>query len=232
MESRRKIFEAIYKDHSWGGHSRSGPGSDAAPNRPYLNCLANLLSFNQDRISSVLDVGCGDWGLSKHVDWSAVNYHGIDIVPELIDTLQQTFATESIRFSCYDAIDSALPLTDLVIVKDVLQHLSNASVKTMIQALEPFPYALITNDIEKAGVLARIARFVAPHRFAVNGEIENGGARCLDLREDPFGLNAVEVLQYEVDYRGVRFCKQALVIQRSDAEPLDLSWLHSDGRHQ
>lgn len=232
MESRRKVFEKIYKDHSWGGQSRSGPGSDAAPNMPYLNCLVNLLEFNQDRISSVLDIGCGDWGLSKHVDWSGVSYHGVDIVPEIIESLQQEFSTDSIRFSCYDAIDDALPLADLVIVKDVLQHLSNASVMTMIHALQPFQYALITNDIQKTGVLSRIARFISPRRFDVNGEIDNGGARCLDLRDDPFNLNAVEVLRYEVAHRGVKFCKQSLVIQRPDAAPLDMSWLNSDTRQQ
>jgi hypothetical protein len=36
-------------------------------------------------IRSATDLGCGDWQFSYLINWSNVEYPGIDLVPEVID---------------------------------------------------------------------------------------------------------------------------------------------------
>ena len=65
-----KIFENIYKYNLW--LFGSGSGSIKIKNIKYITCLQNFLK--QKKITSVCDLGCGDWQLSQHIDWSNINY--------------------------------------------------------------------------------------------------------------------------------------------------------------
>src|SRR6266542_6700269 len=115
MNDATEVFTRIYNGHEWGGLSRSGPGSDLQLLKPYLDVLGAVIE--QKSISSVVDIGCGDWALSKHVNWNGLNYIGIDIVPELVNALNNSFGTNNIRFVKADLTTSDLPVADLCIVK-------------------------------------------------------------------------------------------------------------------
>jgi len=44
-----------------------------------------LQQFLKDnKIRSVVDAGCGDWGLSQALDWGGIDYKGYDIVEAVI----------------------------------------------------------------------------------------------------------------------------------------------------
>jgi SAM-dependent methyltransferase len=191
MSASRERFARIYTDHLWDGASRSGPGSDPQLLSPYLNLLGELMS--KLGVGSVLDVGCGDWSLAGTIDWSGIRYTGMEIVPELVDRLNRQHASSAIRFVCADAVGDALPDADLCIVKDVLQHLSNASVQKFLSKLDGhFRYALITNDMtheERAGWRGRWKRTT----LAPNSDIPDGSYRPLRLTEKPFGLRAARL---------------------------------------
>jgi SAM-dependent methyltransferase len=191
MSASREQFARIYRDHLWDGASRSGPGSDPQLLSPYLNLLAELM--RKLGVRSVLDVGCGDWSLAGTMDWSGVRYTGMEIVPALVDRLNHQHGSSAVRFVCADAVGDALPNADLCVAKDVLQHLSNASVQKFLSKLDGhFRYALITNDMtheERAGW----RRGWKGTHLPPNSDIPDGGYRPLRLTEKPFGLRAARL---------------------------------------
>ena len=64
----KTVFENIYKEDIWNGGS--GAGSFEIETKPYRDFIRDFLKFYN--ISSVIDIGCGDWQMSKHIDWSSV----------------------------------------------------------------------------------------------------------------------------------------------------------------
>ena len=87
------------------------------------------------------------------------------------------FQKENVRFSLYDGDFSKLPAADLLICKDVLQHLNNARIEEFIHNLPRFKFALLTNDI------------CEPKDKRLNADIVASKYRPLDLRLPPFSLN-------------------------------------------
>ena len=74
------IFDKIYKYNLWV--FGSGSGSIPINNKPYINFLNNfLINYN---IKSIIDIGCGDWQISKNINWNNTKYLGIDIVKMLL----------------------------------------------------------------------------------------------------------------------------------------------------
>ena len=229
MTQAREQFSRIYSEHAWGGESKSGPGSHPEVVAEYLRLLRSLLSDLSVR--SVVDVGCGDWSLAKTLDWSAISYTGIDIVPALVEHLNEDYASANVCFICADAITDDLPEGDLCVAKDVLQHLSNASVQTFLSRLERhFEYALITNDIthiEQANWRRGWKRTHVPP----NSDIEDGGYRPLCLTHPPFSLDAARLgllpLRFPRAVMGTRGvvheCKEVLLWKRVPLHNQELS---------
>lgn len=184
QKSRPEIFDTIYREGIWGGGS--GGGSSAASTIRYRSFLITF--FRNKQVRSVLDIGCGDWELSRLVPWDNIRYVGADIVPNLIDENRKKYGAPNIEFIRMDAVEDDWPDAELVILKDVLQHLSNLSVSRILRKVRNYRYALITNDYAEK-----------------NLESEDGDTRPLNLRAPPFNLygecamayGAKEVLLYE-----------------------------------
>jgi SAM-dependent methyltransferase len=171
------VFEKIYGTGLWGGGS--GRGSDPEVVQPYLLFLQAFLE--QNAIESVVDVGCGDWSFSQLVDWGNRRYLGVDVVASVIEENRREHGTANLSFRCADPTREDLQVSgDLLLMKDVLQHLSNANVHKLLALTRRFRFSLITNAY-------------AP----VNDDCENGDTRPLDLRAAPFNLHdATIVLAY------------------------------------
>jgi len=176
----RESFRDIYLLHAWG--EGSGKGSTPESTRPYREFLQDFL--DEHEIHSVVDLGCGDWRFSCLVDWSGVDYLGIDTVPEVIANNERLYGDRA-SFLCRDFSRGALPHADLAIVKDVLQHWPNEAVHRTVERLRSYPYVLITNCNYENG--------------HVNEQIGMGGFRPLDLRRKPFNLELEEVLRFRTD---------------------------------
>src|SRR4051794_16897821 len=91
-----EYFQSIYRDHVWGGQSRSGPGSDPQTTRPFRDFLDCFLVDH--RVLSVVDIGCGDWTSTRLVHWHGADYLGLDVVPELVDANNARFGRPGVRF--------------------------------------------------------------------------------------------------------------------------------------
>jgi hypothetical protein len=131
-------------------------------------------------VRSVVDVGCGDWQFSRLMDWSGMDYLGIDAVAPVIQENTSLFAKPGIRFQHLDVVETPPPPADVLILKDVLQHWPFASIHQAIPWFSQYKYVLITNDDAPQG----------------NIDTSMGGYRPLDVRKAPFHLRCTEVLRF------------------------------------
>lgn len=176
MSNKPGVFGNIYALNSWG--FGSGHGSLPKATRRYRQFLADFMREN--KVRSVVDYGCGDWQFSRLVDWSRVNYLGLDVISGLIDTNNKKYRMTNVRFEMAPEQFANVPSADLLIVKDVLQHFPTEMVRRFMEEAVPhFKFALITNCIEPASEL--------------NREITLGDFRPLDLRAAPFHYRAPAV---------------------------------------
>jgi SAM-dependent methyltransferase len=178
QESRRSEFEKIYSESIWGNGSGNGSSLEACV--PYMEFLSKFIKDNY--IETVVDAGCGDWQFSQHFDWGNVNYLGLDTVRNVIEANRAKYESENIKFAVVDLVDGNLPPSDLLIVKDVLQHLSNESINKIISKFQNYKYVLVVNDIYDSKWL--------------NAQISDGDYRPLDLKLPPFKLSCIKVFEW------------------------------------
>lgn len=176
----KKVFSKIYKEGLW--NEGSGDGSKIENVGEYVDVLQKYI--DKPEIKTVLDLGCGDWQFSKFLDLSSVLYLGVDVVDSVIDSNIDLYSASNIDFISRDIITYELPQVDLIICKDVLQHLSNRDViSVLIKIIKSSKFALITNDFNSESTS--------------NIDIENGDYRYLDLTLSPFFLDVVTVLEFK-----------------------------------
>ena len=144
MPSHADIFDNVYRNDLWRGGSGSGSREDLT--RDYRTFLQNFMRGN--RIASVVDLGCGDWQFSRHIDWTGIDYSGVDVSSVVLGATK-TFSREGVRFLHANAVTDPLPAADLLIVKDVLQHWSNADILAFLPQLQNYRVALITHGFPR-----------------------------------------------------------------------------------
>lgn len=172
-------FEQIYARNEWG-HG-SGEGSLPEYNRGYVHLLESFLV--RSGVKSVVEMGCGDWQFSKDIQWGAAVYRGFDVVPAVVAYNEQHYGREGVSFGLYSGDPAELPAADLLIVKDVLQHLKDQTVHQAVLQFPRFRQVLVTNCVNPRGP-------------TVHRDIEDGDFRYLDLRLPPFELTATEVFSF------------------------------------
>lgn len=203
-DNLEEVFAKIYTDKVWGqdedGNGTSGSGSSMENTIVYRAFLENFLE--KYNIKSVVDVGCGDWQFSKSIDWTGIDYLGYDVVQSVIENNEKQYSNSNIHFIFENAITANLPSADLLICKDVLQHLSFEDVYRMILQFKKFKYCLITNDVNSNSLTT------------YNTQIASGGYRELDLTQPPFSISGQKVLAYQSYSSGYTHTKLVLLIIR------------------
>ena len=161
-------FSDIYARGVWRGGS--GAGSDVANALLYAAYLQHLI--RQRGTGRIVDLGCGDWRFTKHIDLGDCDYIGVDIVSDVVARNTATHGTARIQFVCADVTTFQSPSCDLLLCKDVLQHLSHANVAAVLARLTTAKTALLTNDFHP-----------------VNRDCNDGDTRPLDPTVTPFSFN-------------------------------------------
>lgn len=178
--SNKEVFSKIYKEDLW--HGGSGAGSKMENAKEYVDVLQKYI--DKPEIKTVLDLGCGDWQFSKFLDLSSVSYLGVDVVESVVESNNDLYSAPNVKFLNHDITTYEVPKVDLIICKDVLQHLSNRDVITVIiKIIKSSKFALITNDFASENT--------------INKDIDNGDYRCLDLALSPFFLDVTTILECE-----------------------------------
>lgn len=176
-----KVFTDYYKRGTWNASGFSLSGSQVEVTREYMDFLQDFLMQNE--IHSVVDVGCGDWAFSRYLDWSDIEYFGYDIVKGVITRNQKEFGNAHIHFIYGDALETDLPGADLLLCKDVFQHLPNEMIQKLIGQFHKYRHCLITN-------------YVLPDLSADNRDISIGKMHFIDLSKPPFSLRGEKVLHF------------------------------------
>jgi len=171
--SLTNTFNHIYAEGIWGrddtGKGTSGSGSTLEITREYRAYVEDFVK--KHAVKSVVDAGCGDWSFSSTMDWADASYLGVDIASDIVDADRKKYQRDKVRFQVGD-ITEELPAADLLISKDVLQHLSNRLVQKFIDnnlKKRKYRWVILTND-----------------RGSGNPDVTPGGYRAIDLAAPPF----------------------------------------------
>jgi SAM-dependent methyltransferase len=171
-------FNRIYAEGMWGkdvaGKGTSGTGSTVEITREYRVYVEDFIKKHS--VKSVVDAGCGDWSFSSAMDWGDASYLGVDIASDVIVAVRNKHEKGRIKFQVGDITDE-LPAAELLISKDVLQHLSNELVHKFIKnnlRKGKYKWVILTND-----------------RGSENRDVASGGYRAIDLAAPPFEVRGL-----------------------------------------
>lgn len=181
----------IYENNLWGGNQSdffSGDGShDPALIKPYLETVTSFLTaFETPPV--VCDLGCGDFNIGKELVKHCKKYIAVDIVPDLIEYNKKSFKAENLEFHTLDIAEDELPSADCVILRQVLQHLSNKEIKSVVKKLYDYKYIILTEHLPEEDF--------EPNKDIISGQgIRLKKQSGVNLLAQPFNFKAIEEKQ-------------------------------------
>jgi hypothetical protein len=178
-EESRQTFSWIYEQETWG--FGSGIGSLPETTLEYRYFLEKFIAKNG--VETIVDFGCGDWNFSRYIYWWGTEYTGYDVVDTVIQKNNELYSTDKIKFLLSPKNFSEIQSSELLIVKDVLQHWPlNIINEFLISVKGKFKYTLITNSQYESENM--------------NKDIHIGQFRPINLLISPFNLEGKLVLTY------------------------------------
>jgi hypothetical protein len=172
-KSTQDRFVEIYRGNNWGHtETRSGAGSTLGCTGPMRHALPSLL--RQLGIRTLLDAPCGDFNWMQHVELDVDRYIGADIVPELIDLLNEHHGNDRRSFMVLDLTRDPLPRADALFCRDCHIHLSFTDVHATLETFRRSECAYLI-----ASTYPSLCR---------NVDIVTGESRALNLQRAPFEL--------------------------------------------
>ncbi len=190
FNSNREIFTNVYQNKLWGVASPenespfySGPGSsDPQIVDPYVDTVKRFFS-NLSTKKKAVDLGCGDFRVGSRIVDSFDSYTACDVVPELVHFNQEYWRHLPVEFRVVDLVKDEIPSGDVLILRQVLQHLSNDDISKFIQLIpRVFSYLLLTEHLPSEN------DFVANRDKASGTEIRLGIGSGVVLAQPPFNL--------------------------------------------
>lgn len=148
----KNAMEQVYEKNLWGGHEfdfYSGEGShDPELVEPYIAVITSFLKSFSTPLT-MCDLGCGDFNVGQGLVKYTKNYIAVDIVEMLITYNKKNFKQDNLEFHCLDIAVDDLPTGDCVVLRQVLQHLSNVEVQQVLGKLMNFKYVVVTEHLPK-----------------------------------------------------------------------------------
>lgn len=179
-------FECIYKEKLWGDDAvsafYSGSGShDIKQVSPYVDHVCQFLESLPEP-PDIVDLGCGDFNIGKQLVTACSNYHGCDIVKDLINYNHQHYAQAHVQFSCLDASQDFLPEGNVLLVRQVLQHLSNEAILAICSQFQRFDFVIVTEHVPEGAYIPNIDKPTGPDsRLRFNSGV--------DITAPPFAVS-------------------------------------------
>ena len=188
-KTNQEIFEEIYHQNIWGKPKDSespffsGGGSHGADVvDSYVKGVKKFLT-ELPRKPVVVDLGCGDFNIGQNFLTLSKKYIGCDVVPSLIEFNQQKYTNKNLSFVHLDAVKDELPKGEIVIIRQVLQHLSNSQILELLQKVKSnFRYLILTEHLPKKENF--VANVDIPAGHLIRANINSG----LDIEKPPFSV--------------------------------------------
>jgi hypothetical protein len=163
-------FTYIYHHRGFGGtESRSGPGSSLAKTAKLRAELPEVLESLG--IKRLVDAPCGDMNWMRHVAYDFDLFIGVDVVPDLIESLRSQFPSNTYCFQQGDICEQILPTADAILCRDCLVHLPFTAIYDAIRLFK------------KSGATFLFTTTFPDHD---NLDLPSEGWRPLNLQADPF----------------------------------------------
>lgn len=187
----KDAMKQVYEMKLWGDNKSefySGEGSHLPEIvKPYIELVTSFLTSFENPIK-VCDLGCGDFNIGKKLVKHTKKYIAVDIVPHLIAHNNEIFKEENLEFHCLDMAMDELPYADCALLRQVLQHLSNAEVQIIVNKLIAFKYVILTEHLPEGDF--------TPNKDIISGQ----GTRLkkqsgINLLAPPFNFKVIEEKQ-------------------------------------
>jgi hypothetical protein len=199
--SNARTFTEVYEKRFWGTSDNSDPyysgvGSYDPCVPEYVELVKSVISSLEIRL--VTEIGCGDFAVARQNIGSCDSYMGIDVVKGLIERNTRLFGSERVRFKCVDATKQKLDPSDLCIVRQVLQHLSNKDILKILSN-QRSKHLLITEHLPSP-----------ENVVAINLDKMSGGdiraqfGSGVFIDHPPFNLRATVLLERQIAADGSR----------------------------
>jgi SAM-dependent methyltransferase len=173
------LWDKIYKDGVWSLEKNSGPGSDPNTSSTWLSFLQNFIEENN--IRSILDLGSGDGRLTSRLNLKNISYVGIEASSSAIALFYKNNRDREYKIINSSILEEEYPQSDLIIIKDVLQHNTNSDVNKILNKIkESCSHALICEDFSEV----------------TNLDINPGEYRPISLALIELSLNANLLFKY------------------------------------
>lgn len=128
----KELFTDIYKNNEWkDDESVSGHGSTLDATEGIRRELPKL--FDKFHVKTLLDVPCGDFHWFKEMPSNLELYIGADIVPEIIASNIDQYDHKRREFIVLDITHDELPKADMILVRDLFGHFSDADLNAAIK---------------------------------------------------------------------------------------------------
>lgn len=145
------VFSWIYENNIWGGENgeyNSGPGSYHKEVYDYAQVVSSfIIEFD---VKKIVEIGCGDFNVSKlilnklDIENKDYKYTGFDVVKGLVKRNNALYGSPKVKFRFKDTCNEILPSADLLIIRQVLQHLDNDSISKIVAKFKNYKYILVT----------------------------------------------------------------------------------------
>ena len=189
-KSVAETFREIYEKNAWGGERGefySGDGSGEEYATVYAEMIRKFIAEN--KIGRVVDLGCGDFRVASKFVSGAFHYTGCDVVFSLVKHLNETHKNETTEFRCVNIVEDELPDGDLCLIRQVLQHLSNAEIKQVLENARKYKFLIITEHYPNPQT-KYTPNLDIPHGPSVRVQFDS----AVVLDEPPFNLKNVKTL--------------------------------------
>lgn len=234
------VFTRIYEEGTWGDGSILSPfsGSGSAPDNavPFVKFVEDVI--NQNSILSIFDFGHGDWSIWRDYKFENLKYFGVDVASGLSQKHQDLFGSEEIKFLEVDE-NYSLPEGELLICKEVLQHLSLNEINRILPQFSKFNYLILCNAFFDERSISFKLRFFLQFRTRImkllnlewpfylpsfpknNSDIESGGFRGIDLESEIFSRAFDQfylVQKFDFETQNVKGFKQRVLFYEKQSK--------------
>ena len=182
------VFSHVYSNSVWGKSDTFDSGTGSRVPGQYLDYVEHVTEFlaSLPAKPDVVDLGCGDFNIGKQIRPYAARYVACDVVPDLIARNREMYRDLDVEFRVTDITSQDVPDGDIVIVRQVMQHLSNGLVARVLDQLGKYQYAIITEHVPDGEFEPNADILTGPYTRMTVGS-------GLDLLAPPFSLQAIDI---------------------------------------
>jgi SAM-dependent methyltransferase len=153
-----EAFDRVYEQRMWQqGSALSGVGSEGPWAERYVTLVREYLA--EHKPTCVLDAGCGDFSVGRLLCDLPPRYVAADVSAYITSLNRERYShLTQVEFLQLDLTSDDLPAADVVLVRQVLQHLTNQQIEAALSNLErqlPASRVIIAEEVATGSAFAR-----------------------------------------------------------------------------